>query len=216
VQGLAARTLWSLALGGLVGLVVDLAIRQVRRGYFLYLIIGGLLLGSGMAAAVGLEPLWVGLVAGAWVLNATLYRVALMHMVQRVHTLMKMGLAFTAGGLVGSGLLRQGPDASAFWWMLLVMVVLLPAARAASRPLLSRLLERSTRRRLAGETGLQEQESLSLLLAVLLLGLLPRETGLAVLAAVLVRPLVLALASSVLERLGMPRPVAEQGNRPPG
>ena len=73
-EGILGELFWSLVLGGIIGLVGDLLTRDVEGDALFYLMIGVVLLGSGVAASVGLDPVWGGLISGLWLINATLQR----------------------------------------------------------------------------------------------------------------------------------------------
>ena len=99
VEELASEVIWGLVLGAVIGFSVDLITRGAERGELFFLIGSGLALGCGIAAGLGLEPLWIGLVAGTWLINCTLRRLDILQVVEGGHRTMKIGLYFTAGWL---------------------------------------------------------------------------------------------------------------------
>jgi hypothetical protein len=140
VDGLVAEALWTLAIGAVTGLVIDLVTRDSDRTELLFIAAGGLAFGGGLAAVLGLEPLWVGVVAGGWVINATLRRLEVIGVADRVHPVMRIGLFFTAGWVLGQGIGRVGIDPVVSLWVFSVIVGLRPVAAVAETRLVQRLL----------------------------------------------------------------------------
>ena len=185
VDGLVAEVFWSLVLGAVIALVADLLIRGVDAGFLCYLLVAALMLGSGIAAVLGLEPLWIGLIAGIWLINTTLRRLDILVAVERNHGLVQVGVFFVAGWMFGNGLARHQMDTGIFAWALVLLVLLRPLAmlgiaRAAERIWGKRILKKR-------ETeGLLDLDDLALIVAMSLMSILPAAAGLALLGAVMV------------------------------
>lgn len=206
VEGVWEGVLWCLVLGALVGLIVDLATREVRRGHLYFLLAAGLLLGCGMALVLGLEPLWVGTVAGIWLINATLRRLDLLRALEQGQGLVRTVLPGVAGWTLGTALLAGGFDLAFAGWILLILIVGVPAVRLGVWHGVGKLLERSALRRTGVEPRqLLELDDLALIVALGLVAVLPAAQGAALLAAALVGQrlmhLVAVLAGDKLTRL---------------
>ena len=80
LEGMIGRVICSFFLGAVVGLLVDMATREAKQAYFGYLLAGGILIGVGIGMNVAVEPLWVGVIAGVWIINTTLNRVAVLQL----------------------------------------------------------------------------------------------------------------------------------------
>ena len=202
VEGLASEVIWTLVLGAVIGFILDLITRGAERGELFFLIGSGLALGCGIAAGLGLEPLWIGLVAGTWLINCTLRRLDILQIVERSHRMMKVGLYFTAGWLLGYGLVVGGIDVGIFLWIWVIVVILQPLGHFGggwiARKVLGRgALDRSREEKVDGP-GL---DSLGVVIALGLAGVLEKQVGLAVLAGVMVGQWVLLPTRVWLERL---------------
>jgi len=199
VEGLGAELLCSLVLGAITGLVLDLLTRGADRVALFYLAVSGLALGSGIAAVLGLEPLWVGLVAGAWLINATLRRLDILDVAGRSHHAMKIGLYFTAGWWIGHGMSQVRIDMGMFIWVLVLIGVLQPIAHVGGLQVALRLVGRGALKRFrGGVSDWLDLDDLGVVVAVGLAGLLEETVGLAVLAGVLVGKLALRLVGGWL------------------
>ena len=185
VDGIWGEVLWCLVLGALVGLMVDLSTREVRRGHLFYWVGAGLLLGCGIAQVLGLEPLWVGLVAGIWLINATLRRLDLLKVLEQGQGLMRTILPGVMGWGLG-GALWAGFDWRFAAWILFILLVAVPAVRLAAWHGLSRFFDKSIMRRTGvGTKQLLEFDDLALVVCLGLATLLQPEQAAALLAAVL-------------------------------
>ena len=119
IEGTWAEWGSCLVLGALVGLVVDLATRSVSSGYLYYMIAVGLLLGSGIAGALGLEPLWVGAVAGIWLVNATMRRLDILRALEQGQDMVRTVLPGVAGWALGAAFVEGGFELAFSAWILL-------------------------------------------------------------------------------------------------
>jgi len=197
VESLPAQAGWSLVLGAVTGLVLDLLTRGSERLELFFLLGGGLALGSGIAAVLGLEPIWVGLVAGAWLINGTLRRLEILQMVDGGHSLVRIGLYFSAGWLLGKGLALEGMAPGIFFWVLATVVILRPAARFGGSWLGVRFFgQRGGGTREEGNRGLPGLGELELAMGAGLLIWLGQGRGNAVLAGVLVGQWILCLGGT--------------------
>ena len=128
LEGMIGRVICSFFLGAVVGLLVDMATREAKRAYFGYLLAGGILIGVGIGMNVAVEPLWVGVIAGVWIINTTLNRVAVLQLAEGGSGSMRISLFGVVGVLAGTQISR-----SYFMWELfgisLALFLCLPAIR---------------------------------------------------------------------------------------
>ena len=186
VEGTWAECGSCLVLGALVGLIVDLATRGVSRGYLYYMIAAGLLLGSGMAGALGLEPLWVGAVAGIWLVNATMRRLDILRSLEQGQDMVRTVLPGVAGWMLGAALVEGGFELAFGTWVLLALVAVVPGVRLGIWHGMGQLLDRSVHQRTGvGPRQLLELDDLGLVIALSLATVLPAGQGAALLAATL-------------------------------
>ena len=175
-----------LVLGALVGLIVDLATRSVSNGYLYYLIAMGLLLGSGIAGALGLEPLWVGTVAGIWLVNATMRRLDILRALEQGQDMVQTVLLGVVGWVLGAAFVEGGFELVFSAWILLALVAVVPGVRLGVWHGMGKLLDRSVRQHTGVEPKqLLELDDLGLVIALSLAAVLPAGQGAALLAAVL-------------------------------
>ena len=186
VEGAWAKYGSCLVWGALVGLVVDLATRGVSRGYLYYTIAAGLLLGSGMAGALGLEPLWVGVVAGIWLVNATMRRLDILRALEQGQDMVRTVLPGVAGWVLGAAFVEGGLEFAFSAWVLLALVVVVPGVRLGVWYGMGKLLDRSAHQRTGvGPRQLLELDDLGVVIALSLAVVLPAGQGAALLAAAL-------------------------------
>lgn len=201
VAGLGDHLLLSVGLGVLVGVLCDLVTKEdYAPTGLLYLLGGAMLVGSGLACVAGLEPLLVGAVAGIWLINATLRRLDILHVLDRGHALTQFALPFAMGWLLGIGLPANGIDIEVLAIILVAVLVLRPLVRVGGARLSVRALEAQRRGRRPQENAeeLVVLDDIALVIAAALYGFLPRPAGLAAVAAVLVGQLALGMVSSWL------------------
>ena len=186
VEGIWAKYGVCLVLGALVGLIVDLATRGLSRGYLYYVIAASLLLGSGMAGALGLEPLWVGAVAGIWLVNATMRRLDILRALEQGQDMVRTVLPGVAGWALGAALSEGGLDFAFGVWVFLALVAVVPGMRFGAWHRMRRLFNRSVDQRIGvGPRQLLELDDLGLVIALGLAAVLPAGQGAALLAAAL-------------------------------
>ena len=192
-----------LVLGALVGLIVDLATRGSSRGYLYYMIAVGLLLGSGMAGALGLEPLWVGAVAGIWLVNATMRRLDILRALEQGQDMVRTMLLGVAGWALGAALVNDGFELAFGAWVLLALVAVVPGVRLGVWQGMGKLVDRSVYQRTGvGPRQLLTLDDLGLVIALSLAAVLPAGQGAALLAAALLgRWLMQAVAVWAVGRL---------------
>ena len=175
-----------LVLGALVGLIVDLATRSVSSGYLYYMIAVGLLLGSGIAGALGLEPLWVGAVAGIWLVNATMRRLDILRALEQGQDMVRTVLPGVAGWALGAAFVEGGFELAFSAWILLALIAVVPGVRLGVWHGMGKLLGRSVHQRTGVEPRqLLELDDLGLVIALSLATVLPAGQGAALLAAAL-------------------------------
>ena len=186
VEGTWAEWGSCIVLGALVGLIVDLATRNVSSGYLYYLIAVGLLLGSGIAGALGLEPLWVGAVAGIWLVNATTRRLDILRALEQGQDMVRTVLPGVAGWVLGAAFVEGGFELAFSAWILLALIAVVPGVRLGVWHGMGKLLNRSVHQRTGVEPKqLLELDDLGLIIALSLATVLPAGQGAALLAATL-------------------------------
>jgi hypothetical protein len=131
VDGFIERILGSVLLGGLIGLLADLATRGARTQYFPYIIAGGIMMGAGIGSSVAFESLWVGGIAGFWLINATLRRVAVLELVEGGTNALRAGVSIVVGWILGVQCVHGEVNGSLFVWSF-VLFMLLPVIRLIS------------------------------------------------------------------------------------
>ena len=197
VEGTWAECGSCLVLGALVGLIVDLATRGVSKGYLYYIIAVGLLLGSGMAGALGLEPLWVGAVAGIWLVNATMRRLDILCALEQGQDMVRTVLPGVAGWVLGAALVEGGFELAFGTWVLLALVAVVPGVRLGAWHGMGQLLDRSVHQRTGvGPRQLLELDDLGLVIALSLAAVLPAGQSAALLAAALLGQRLLHVVSA--------------------
>ncbi len=186
VEGMWAKYGACLVLGALIGLIVDLATRGLGKGYLYYVIAAGLLLGSGMAGALGLEPLGVGAVAGIWLVNATMRRLDILRALEQGQDMVRTVLPGVAGWALGAALIKGGLEFAFGAWVFLALVAVVPGMRLGVWYGMGKLLDRSVHQRTGvGPRQLLELDDLGLVIALSLAVILPAGQGAALLAAAL-------------------------------
>ncbi len=102
LEGMVGRVIGSLFLGAVVGLLIDMVTRGAKRAYFGYLLAGGILIGVGIGMNVAVEPLWVGVIAGVWIINTTLNRVAVLQLAEGNSLILRISLLGIVGVFAGT------------------------------------------------------------------------------------------------------------------
>ncbi len=186
IEGTWAECGACLVLGALVGLIVDLATRGISRGYLYYMIAVGLLLGSGLAGALGLEPLWVGAMAGIWLVNTTVRRLDILRALEQGQDMVRMVLLGVLGWALGEVLVEGGFNLAFGAWVFLALVAVVPGMRFGVWYGMGKLTNRSVRQSTSvGPTQLLELDDLGLVVALSLAAVLPAGQGAPLLAAAL-------------------------------
>jgi hypothetical protein len=186
VESQVGKLLWSSLLGCFMGVLGDLATRdEFGLWQRCYLLAGVVLLGGGVAAALGLEPLWVGLLAGAWLINATLRRLEVLEAMSKSYSFAQSGLLFGCGWFLGEGVLAGGVSLGVFAWAAILVLVLRLAARLSSRLEVRYVpAERPHRGQRPLPAGAIDLDDVGLALAASLMRPLPSEAGIALLGAI--------------------------------
>ena len=186
IEGTWAEWGVCLVLGALVGLIMDLATRGIGRGYLYYMIAVGLLLGSGMAGVLGLEPLWVGAMAGIWLVNATIRRLDILCALEQGQNMVRTALLGVAGWALGEALIEGGFEFVFGAWVFLALVAVVPGVRLGVWYGMRKLIDRSVHQSTGlGPRQLLELDDLGLVVALSLAAVLPAGQGAPLLAAAL-------------------------------
>jgi hypothetical protein len=215
VDTLAGKMLCTIALGAATGIILDLLTRGVGRLQLLLLVTGGLAIGAGTGAGLGLEPAWIGVIAGAWLINSTLRRLELLRSAQRAQPAMRIGLLCVAGWTFGSGVVQHGLAVLVMLAVLLLVCVMRPLAMwcgwlAARRIAAAGWIKHPPQRERELLTNI---ESMGLALAIGLCQLLDGPAGVAALGAVLISQWIYCLMQAWAGRpVWSPRASSRQGD----
>ena len=211
-EGIIGELLGSLVLGGMIGVVGDLLIRDVEGDDLFYRMMSVVLLGSGVAASVGLDPVWGGMVSGLWLINATLHRLDIIEVLKRATGSARSVLFFLVGWLLGSELMSCKMDWGIFFWVISLLLFLRPVARLGVLLVAHRSLGRFEARmpnRLMGNWLIPDE--LALVIAAGISKIILPSAGLAVLGAVLAGYVILLLVGGKVESfLSRLQPIAGQ------
>ena len=193
IRGLGPQLICTCLLGVAVGILGDLLSREeMPEGPLFFLVASALLVGGGVAMVLGLEPIWVGLVAGAWLINSTLYRLPVIQMVDRSHGYVQLGLLFVCGCIIGRQVVLAQIDWKLGVWIVALVVTVRTLARMVEVQLGGRFLDRRTlrlaRSRLPQQVGLND---IGLVFALMLWFVLDPQQGAAVVAAALLGQVIL-------------------------
>jgi hypothetical protein len=197
IDSVLGRLLWVLIVGAVAGLVIDLATKDDFAPGGLYLQVAAVvLITAGVAGAIGLETLLVAAVAGFWLINATLRRLDILHVLQRGAGLPRLLVPLFGGVFVGVGVRSDGIDALSFGVILVLVLFMRPVARIVGRRMvLAGPLAERRRRQESLPSGLIEIDELGILLAAVLTRLLEPAAGVGAMAALLLAQWLLGLAS---------------------
>ena len=139
-----------------------------------------------MAGALGLAPLWVGAVAGIWLVNATMRRLDILRALEQGQDMARAVLLGVAGWMLGAALGESGFELAFGAWVLLALVAIVPGVRFGAWQGLGKLLDRAVPQRTGvAPRQLLELDDLGLVIALSLAAVLPAERGAALLAAAL-------------------------------
>ena len=196
IDSLSGEVGWCLALGAATGMVLDLLARGAERTELSYLIAGGLALGTGLAVVLGLEPLWVGLVSGTWLINSTLRRLEILRVVERGHPLMMIGIYSVVGWVLGLSLRNSGFDIAFFIWTLGSITAVRPAALWIGERIANRLWVMAGTKRKDRKRGIVAEglDALGLIVGLGILDLVGGPEGVGALAGVMAGQWILNLA----------------------
>lgn len=176
--------LWGTVLGGIIGLLCDLTSREFHPDGPLFFILATFaIVGAGLSGALGLQPLWVGAIAGIWLINCTLRRLDILRVVERSRPFVRFGLPLALGWLLGDRLQASGIDWESFAVTLAVVLLLRPAVKFITEKVVN-----LSRRVSAGPHppggDFAEAEQLALLAALMLFNAFDGGGGAGVLAGV--------------------------------
>ena len=130
VSGWSGRLLLSLALGALLGISADFLLRREYGEHRTAYLMGGVLaLGSGLVMAFHISGLLVGTVIGAWLINATLRRLAVLRFVKTSQDLLKGIFLFLVGFLIGYAVQNVPIDPVGFVLLFLLLLGLRTAVK---------------------------------------------------------------------------------------
>lgn len=195
------RLLWALAAGCVAGLVADLGTRDdFAHGGLYPQLAAVVLVAVGIAGAVGIDALLVASVCGFWLVNATLRRLDILHVLERGATIPRRLAPFLAGWLVGDGFRAIGVDSGVLLFVLLLLLLLRPAVRVFGRRMLQSSAYSSGRRQERQSAAVIEIDEIGILLAAMLSRFVEPATGVGVVAAVLLAKWLLGIGARVWEQ----------------
>lgn len=196
--GAPGRLLGMVVVGCVAGLLADLATKDdFAPGGLLPQLAAVVLLAAGVAGALGLETMLAMAVAGFWLVNATLRRLDILHVLQRGAVLPRLLTPFLGGWLVGEGLRGPGLEAGTFGLVLLLVLILRPASRLLGRRIMLPDQQAPRGRRLeTSVASLVQVDALGLLLIAALTRQLQPSAGAAAMAAVLLAQWLLGLGAT--------------------
>lgn len=202
IDSVFARLLWAMGAGCLAGFVADLATKDdFAPGGVYPQLAAVVLIAAGIAGAVGLETLLVGAVAGFWLINATLRRLDILHVLKRGASLPRLLVPFLGGWLVGSSVGSAGFDIAAFGLVLVLVMFVRPAARILGRRVIQVGQHAARRRRPEPfSPALANIDELGILLAAVFTRLLEPAAGVGALAAVLLAQWLLGVGASAWDQ----------------
>ncbi len=213
VDGFMEQALGSLCIGVIIGLLIDLSMKGADERYFPYLLAGGLMLGAGVGASVALEPMWIGGVAGFWIINTTLRRVDVLDLLERGAGGLNVALSSVAGWVLGAKLYQREMEISLFFWSVLLFLSI-PAIRLLAWRVVGMQWGRSVQKGMGTGQWLKIDD-LGLVAALALSVHLPGASAAAVLAALICCQLVFVALRVVAKWVPLPLAHLIVGGRDP-
>ncbi len=196
ITGIGERVFLGLAMGCGAGLLSDLAAKDhAPTGVTFGVLAGVLLLVSGIALAFGIQPLLIGVMAGAWVINATLRRLDVHHVIEKSSNLSSIGVPFVLGWTIGYGVGVYGINGKGFLVGLCLIVAMRPIVRVAGWRLGEYLIKVRNPPALSREGESVLFDNSGFLIALVLTMTISGAAGVSFLAAAVVSQLVFALIS---------------------
>ena len=207
MSGLGERMLWGVIMGCSAGLLCDLVAKDhSSTGVTFAVLAAVLLLFGGIATAFGVQPLLIGVIAGAWVINATLRRLDVHHVIEKSTMVGSIGIPFLVGWTIGHGVTVNGISGQGFLIGLCLLVAMRPIVRTFGWRLGERMIKAKNPTAVSreGESLLFDQGGFAFLLSLVLAMTISGPMGVGFLTAVVVSQVVFALIS-----VWWPPPVAE-------
>ena len=196
ITGVSERMLWGLAMGCGAGLLCDLAAKDhTPTGVTFGVLAGVLLLVSGIALAFGIQPLLIGVMAGAWVINATLRRLDVHHVIEKSSSVSSIGVPFVLGWTIGYGVNSYGISGKAFLIGLCLILAVRPLVRVAGWRLGEYLIKARNPAALSREGESVLFDTSGFLIALVLTMTISGAAGVSFLTAAVVSQLIFALIS---------------------
>lgn len=196
--GIGERILWGVIMGCGAGLLSDLVAKDhSSTGVTFTVLASVLLLFGGIATAFGVQPLLIGVIAGAWVINATLRRLDLHHVIEKSTMVGSVGIPFLVGWTIGHGVTVHGFSGQGFLIGLCLLVVMRPIVRTLGWRLGERLIKAKNPPALTreGESLLFDRGGFAFVIALVLAMTISGPTGIGFLTAVVASQVVFALIS---------------------
>ena len=196
ISGIGELILAGLFMGCGAGLLSDLAAKDHSSTGMTFCVFSGvLLLVSGISVVFGVQPLMIGVMAGVWLINATLRRLDVHHVIDRSRGLSSVGVPFLLGWILGFGIATRGISGEGFLAGLCLILAIRPIVRIAGWRLGEYLIKAKNPQALSREGESLLFDNSGFLIAVVLVTVISGPVGVGFLAAALVSQLVFAAIS---------------------
>jgi len=196
ISGVGERAFLGLAMGCAAGLLCDLAAKDHSSTGATFSVFSAVfLVVGGIALAFGIQPLLIGVIGGAWVINATLRRLDVHQVIESSARLSSIGVPFLLGWSLGYGIVVHGISEQALLVAVCLILLVRPIVRIAGWRLGEYLMKAKTPLPLSrqGESLPFDTSGFLIALVVVILISGPAEVGF--LAAVLICQVVFAEAA---------------------
>lgn len=192
-----SQLLWATVAGAVAGLLMDLVSREDFAPGGLYVQMAAVILVcAGLAAMMGLSPLWIGTMAGFWSVSATLRRIDLLLIIDRGMALPRIAAPVLAGWCVGVSCITTGVDLRVAGMAAILVLLVRPLVQIAATILAQRqLIRRGGRRPRSIDAGIIEMDTSALVLVGASGLLLPSQMLGSLLFGVLIAQLVLSIGA---------------------
>tara|TARA_B100001250_G_scaffold121339_1_gene102979 strand:+ start:2571 stop:3548 length:978 start_codon:yes stop_codon:yes gene_type:complete len=113
----------SLAMGCVLGVLLDLVTRGISRKYMGYVVSAGLMVFVGIGANVGLDPIWIGFVGGIWFINTTIERRDVLLIFGQGDRMLNRCIFFLCGLIIGSQSVLNNIDFKIGIWFFVIFII---------------------------------------------------------------------------------------------
>jgi hypothetical protein len=113
----------SLAMGCVLGVLLDLVTRGISRKYMGYVVSAVLMVFVGIGATVGLDPIWIGFVGGIWFINTTIERRDVLLIFGQGDQMLNRCVFFLCGLIIGSQSVLNNIDFKLGIWFFAIFII---------------------------------------------------------------------------------------------